>query len=231
MFPIPTDQTLSFAKVASYWSRETTPLATFKESLDALVKAWLRGELAAKGAERVDVLRAIYRQPPDLVAFKFVGSAKPQQFKEPPDQGVEAVWLWLVPVPNSKPASWNEENCAEAFEALAVAWDSDRFTLATPVVSGLELTQSNFDRWIKSTGRKTPVFWVGDEKLERAKKLAESYFNLADQSTRVPTQSDFEKTTLRGGWAEGRDVLREAFHLVAQKSGRSIDRGRPKKGG
>jgi hypothetical protein len=229
VFPIPVNQSLSFVEVSKFWSRETMPRATFKECFDTLLKAWLRGELVATGAKREHVLQAIHRQPPDLVTFAVVGSAEPQQVEELSDGAKEIAWLWLVPIPNSEPETWNENNCVDAFAALASAWDSDRFTLAVPVVSGLQLTQSTFSRWIESTGRKAPVFWMGDEELERAKMLARKYFDLMKRSRRTPKQSEFEKEALDDGWRGRRDILRKAYKIVAHKRNMPIRPGRPRK--
>jgi hypothetical protein len=229
VFPIPINQSLSFTEVSKFWSREIVPRATFKECFDTLVKAWLRGELTATGAKREHILQAIYRQPPDLVAFAVVGSAEPPQVKELPDGAKEVAWLWLVPIPNSEPETWNESNCVNAFAALALAWDSDRFALTVPVVSGLQLTQSTFSRWIESTGRKAPVFWMGDEELERAKMLARKYFDLTKRSRRTPKQSEFEKEVLGNGWRGRRDILRKACKIVARKRNMPVRAGRPRK--
>ena len=77
MFPISATRKLSFATVANYWSREMTPCATSEELLGELAKAWWRGELIASGAGRADVLRAIYRHPPECVVFVFADDCRP----------------------------------------------------------------------------------------------------------------------------------------------------------
>ena len=105
MFPISSEQPLSFADVAYYWSLEIRPRASFNEVLNELVRAWWRGNLMASGARRVDVLRAIYKSAPHLVAFAFANSVDPPLRNELPDGSIEVLLLDRVPLPSAEPES------------------------------------------------------------------------------------------------------------------------------
>jgi hypothetical protein len=165
MFPIPSSQPLSFAKVADYWSREVRPPASPAELLNELIKAWWRGEFVASGAKRADVLRGIYSSRPDLVAFAFPESPDPPQMNELPNKIVEMLWLWRVPLPNPRPQTWDDDNCTEAFQVVAEAWDGEPgiFELCFPVLRALELTERELSKWIDSQGWPALIFWASDE--------------------------------------------------------------------
>jgi hypothetical protein len=70
MFPIPSEQKLSYVAIANYWSREIRPSASPEELRDVLAKAWWRGELiAANGSSRLSVLREYYLRSADFTAL------------------------------------------------------------------------------------------------------------------------------------------------------------------
>ena len=70
MFPISSKRKLPCIEIADYWSRETTVRIKPPEVFDDLIKAWWRGELkAANGASRPDMLRALYKNYQDRIAF------------------------------------------------------------------------------------------------------------------------------------------------------------------
>jgi hypothetical protein len=240
MFPIPSEQPLSFAEVAQYWSREIRPRASFNEVLNELVKAWWRGNLMASGARRVDLLRTIYKSAPHLVAFAFPNSVDPPRRNELLDGSVEVLWLYRVPLPSAEPESWGDDNCTEAFQAIAAAWDLNRFSLTAPVVSGLEVTQADFSRWVESQGYRPFTFWAGSKEEEQpspgkrlskpvAAGLAQDYIRCERQEGRVPTQHGFEKKVCGDGWHGGREFLREEYKRAAKQAGIETKQGPPRK--
>jgi hypothetical protein len=240
MFPISSKQPLSFTKIASYWSREIKPRPTFYEVLNELGKAWWRGELmGASGSRRADVLRAIFvTGGADFVAFFVPKSDEKTSIKDLPDGRVE-IRPWRVSLPNSQPESWDDINCAEAFNAVAEAWDLDRFSLAAPVVAGLRLTEPEFRAWVDSKGYPPPTFWqsggeslAGDAGRQVSKlsaiKLVQDYIAAESEAGRQPTQVGLENKLREDGWSGGREYLRDAFKKIQLAAGIEVRAGRPK---
>jgi hypothetical protein len=225
VFPVPSNQQLSFLKIADYWSREMKPPANSDELFDLLVKAWWRGELVASGAERVDVLKAIQKCPPSCIAFE-----SDQGIKELPDGSVEV--RWVVPLPETNPDSWKDSDCAKAFQSIAQIWDTFTFELVAPVICGLELTEAEFTRWARSHRYMRGAFWAsgpGDDgppfdKISRSKlaQLAQEYYKSATEGR---SQSGFED------WLETKNIhgprgdVRSAYKGVAGP----LQPGRPTK--
>jgi hypothetical protein len=203
MFPIPSKQLLSLSEVASYWRREIKPTASFDEVFNLLVRAWWRGDLAAEGVKRTDLVRTLYQLHSDRIAFTVPGDTEPPQTRELPD-GSGEVMLWWVPLPNSEQDSWDDTNCSQAFNAIADFWDCDFFPDIEPIVCGLNVTEREFTRWIGSQeSYESPIFWAhGDQEkapsapkqlsARRANDLAADYFRSAREAGREPTQSGFE---------------------------------------
>lgn len=98
VFPVSSNQTLSFPKIADYWSREMKPPTSSDELFNFLVKAWWRGDLLAIGVARIDVLKAIHKNPPCWITFE-----DDQQLTELPNGVVEV--RRLVPLPKGNPNS------------------------------------------------------------------------------------------------------------------------------
>ena len=159
MFPISSKQPLSFAEIVSYWGREIKPAVSFDELLDLLGRAWWRGDLNGAGADRTDLLRALYQLHSDRIVFAVQGLTEPPQTRELPDGSVE-VSLWRVPLPNPNPDSWNDENCANSFKAVAEFWDCNFFPPLTPIIGGLKTAEQEFTKWISSEGYPRPSFWA-----------------------------------------------------------------------
>jgi hypothetical protein len=230
MFPVPSNQQLSFLKIADYWSREMTPTANRNELFDFLAKAWWRGDLVASGAERVDVLKAIHIFPPSGIAFE-----ADEGIKDLADGMVEI--RRVVPLPKSNPDSWEESECTEAFQSIAQIWDTLTFELVASVVSGLELAEAEFTRWIASCGYERGTFWaigedtedrIAADKISRSKLevLAREYYEIASEGGR-PTQSGFDR------WLEVKDIHapRGEVYSAYKKISGPLRRGRPTKKG
>lgn len=160
MFPIPSGRTLSLIDIAKYWSREIKPSASPHELRDTLSRAWWRGELvAANGPSRVDALRALHSKCADDIAFVAPGTPEPLHSRLLDDGGVKVCLSIRVPLPNAEPDTWTDTNCAEAYTAIAEAWDEKAFNLLTLEVPFIVLSQSEFIQWTKKCGYTHPTFW------------------------------------------------------------------------
>jgi hypothetical protein len=160
MFPISSEQTLSFIDIADHWAREIWPPIRRRELRDALSKAWWCRELvAANEPSRVHFLRALYSKCADEIAFEIPGEPKPPCSRPLEDGGEEVFRLVHVPLPNAQPDTWTDANCTEAFSAIAEAWDEKLFWLLTYAVPHIILTRSEFIPWAEKCGRRRPTFW------------------------------------------------------------------------
>jgi hypothetical protein len=237
MFPIPSNQPLSFAKIANYWPRQISFPTTPDEALNELTRAWWRGEFIANGAERRNVLEAIYKSEPPFVAFGLPQSPDPH-ISVSPNGTVEV--QFLVPLPNSEPKTWDDDNCLVAYRAVADAWESrpDIFELLVPVVRSLELTEEEFTKWLTARKWPRPTFWDVSEGLgkssslpkslseQQAVGLAQEYSQSAKNEGQTPTLLGFERCFLKGRGVRGnREKLRAAF----RKLNGPAKRGRPTK--
>jgi hypothetical protein len=227
VFPVPSHERLSFAKIAKYWALDFERPVTTQELVNALAKAWWKGELLASGTKRADVLRAIYHSQPDLVVFAFPETLEPSQISVAGD-GTINVRPWCIPLPNSRPETWDDDNCADSFNEIAAVWDHAPhiFELTFPVVRGLKVTEPEFTKWVRLKDYQTPTFWAcrngsGDgppskkTSMMRAIRLAQEYYDLEKKERRHPTQSGFEKWIEAKQERGSRDVFRTAFKRVA----------------
>jgi hypothetical protein len=239
MYPIPANQKLKLLDIANHWSREITPPVTPREVLEGLIKAWWRGELAtASGQSRADMLRVLYAKYQDRIAFIVPGLPDPASTRELPDGGVVVFRLWQVPLPNAEPKSWDDANCAEAFEAVAEAWDSDRFEIVVPSVAWIELTVMEFTKWTEANDYPLPTFWRSATNnsessattrritKKKALELAQEYIAADKRAGRTPTQIGLENQVREAGWHGGRERLRAAFKSIQGAAGREVKRGR-----
>jgi hypothetical protein len=223
VFPVPSSQTLPFPKIADYWSREMKPPTSQHELFDFLVKAWWRGDLFASGAKRVDVLKAIYNNPPSWITFE-----DGQQITELADGVVEV--RQIIPLPRSSRDSWTDGDCNETFQIIARIWNSSDFELFVPVVWGLHLSEIEYTRWVKSCGYQRGSFWTR-EKKEKASSTKISIANAAElageyrRSEQIPTQDGFLK------WLTAKNITgsRSLFRLIYKDLAGPLQPGRPSK--
>lgn len=242
MHPIPAKQKLTLSEIANLWSREIALRMEPSEVMDGLVKAWWRGELtAANGPSRPEMLWALYKNYQDRIAFIVPGLEEPAISRALPDGGVMVFRLWSVPLPNTQPKSWDDTNCAEAFEAVAEAWDCKRFEMVTLSVGWMQLTAAEFMSWIDETSYPTPTFWQiaveRDGANERTKPinkksaagLAQAYVELEKGVGRHPTQRGLHKYARDQGFSGGRALLNTAFKEIRRRDdGHEVRPGRPK---
>jgi hypothetical protein len=239
MYPIPAEQNLSLTDIANHWSREITPRVEPREVLDGLIKAWWRGELkAASPPSRADMLRALYKTYQDRIAFVAPGLDEPPSAKELPDEDVVVFRLWRVPLPNTEPKSWDDTNCADAFEAVAESWRCDRFEIVMPSVGWIELTAAEFARWVSKNDFRLATFWgSAEEKKEdanpvpnlgkkRAAEFAKNYIAVEKKEGRQPTQSGLEKEAHKANLRGGREHLRYEFNRMQRLAGVDVKPGR-----
>jgi hypothetical protein len=133
LYPIQASRSLTLLEIVDHWSREIKPARSRKELLDFLSQAWWRGEIdLAVGLRRVQLLRVLYKNYQNKIAFVVPGKAEPKSFKKLPDGGVEIFRFWRVPLPSAEPDSWDDVNCKDAFDAVAQAWSMDEFEIAAP---------------------------------------------------------------------------------------------------
>jgi hypothetical protein len=241
MFPIPSEQRLTLAKIAKYWAGYITPRVDPRELLDILVKAWWQNDLIATGASRVDILRSLYLYEHDYGLVRFISPEFPQG-----QRNVQSSWDYTgkevpqpqVPLPNASLQTWTEENCILAFEAIARWWDGRMFLL--PKVGALETTQAEFARWVGSQGFKRPNFWASSTQREqpssrrripkaKAEGLAQDYIRRAKQERRAPTQKEFVEEIHDAGWRGNRDVVRRAYKDAAKLMDVQVKQGPPQK--
>jgi hypothetical protein len=160
MFPIPSDRKLSVVQVAEYWSREITHPASAQELRDIISKAWWRGELvAANGASRLSVLRGYYLRSAKFIAFVIPDMEESPQWMPVDEEVIEFVRPLRVPLPNAKPKTWTEADCAPAFDAIAEQWKEAVISPSAPLFLDIVFTSSEFFQWIDAIGFERPTFW------------------------------------------------------------------------
>jgi hypothetical protein len=241
MFPIPSGQTLSFIDIADYWSREIKPSASQHELRSTISKAWWRGELvAANGPNRVQLLRALYLKCAECIAFSIPGAPEPPCSRVLDDGRVEVYLLPRIPLPNAQPDTWIDANCAEAFNAIAEAWDEKVFSLLAIEVPFIVLTRSEFIQWTEKFGYTPPTFWgktpepadaTADQKTladgivpsatrskrlrrRRAEEFVREYCKKTEMSGGMPSQDGARKAALDVGYKGARGAIDEAFRKV-----------------
>jgi hypothetical protein len=242
VYPIPAKQRLTLRDIADHWSREIKPRREPWEVLDGLVKAWWRGELTAvNGPSRPEMLWTLYKNYQDRIAFVVPGLEEPAISRALPDGGVVVFRLSTVPLPNTQPKSWDDTNCAEAFEAVAEGWNSERFEIVEMSVHWIELTVAEFVSWIDETPYPTPTFWqITDERdgaNERTKpvtqnsavRLAQTYIELEKTAGLPPSQSGLQKYVRKEGFCGGRQLLNDAFKKIRLLDGVEVKPGRFRK--
>jgi hypothetical protein len=160
VFPIPQDRVLSLRTIADYWSREVQPPATKQETLTELIEAWWRAEFVGNGKpNRIMVLRWLYQNCQDCIVFTVPGLETLPQIDGTEDGGVSG---WPdVSLPNLEPDSWDETNCAQAFEALALEWFLLNDKVYESMICVTQLDRAEFYGWLAKRGNWLPVFWAG----------------------------------------------------------------------
>ena len=187
------------------------------------------------------MLWALYKDYQDQIAFVVPGLEEPASLRALPDGGVEVFRLWSVPLPNTQPKSWDDTNCAEAFEAVAKAWSCERFSIVATSVCFSELTVVEFMNWIDETPYPTPTFWQIPSKTdgvnERSKPvtkksaagIAQAYVELEKGAGRQPNQMGLHKYARGEGFRGGRDFLNKAFKEIRLRDDKyEVRPGRPK---
>jgi hypothetical protein len=173
--PILSEQKLSVGEIAKYWSREMKPPTTRQELLDALSKAWWRGEIRGRApSTRLQLLQSMFRSVgagADLgIVFVREGDGPPPkgielpdgvvdiELTELPDGILEVSKRYHIPVPSGDIADWDEQTCEQAFNALAQISSTNSYP-DTAFFSSIQLSFEEFDRWRKALGYDEPAFW------------------------------------------------------------------------
>jgi hypothetical protein len=160
MFPI-ADETLSFSEIADYWSREIRPPASDLELLRVLESAWWRGEIVGETAlTRLKLIRFLFGHAPDLDLIFMIGDEPgPPEIEDTADGSVEVDLRPRLTVPSADPATWNDTNCATAYEALAKAQRLITDPTVGPALRGIGLSHQEFFNWLAACGYHSPTFW------------------------------------------------------------------------
>jgi hypothetical protein len=161
MFPI-SDDTLTFSEIADYWSREIKPKASVFELLRVLEKAWWNGEIVGETAlSRLKLLRHLFQSSHDFgIVFVLGDEPGPSEIKEPTDGNVDFDLRPRVKVPATDTVTWNDTNCALAYQALA-SWSS---LTSDPVIGpALRGIHQDFIQLLLRHRHNLPTFWATSE--------------------------------------------------------------------
>jgi hypothetical protein len=102
------------------------------------------------------------RERADLgIVFVREGDEPPPQVTELPDGSADVDMRYLIPVPSDDLSGWNEQMCAQAFDALAQTSSRDSYPDLAPFFASIELSFEEFDRWRRARGYPKPPFWGG----------------------------------------------------------------------
>src|SRR5262245_51347606 len=123
MFPI-SQRTLTFWKIADYWSREIKPPAPHSELLDLLIQAWWSGEFrGASYTPRLEFLKNMLAKSrtkePDDILFTFEDEDEPPSVEYLDDGSALGDPRPRIPLPSRNVDSWTEATCNPAFLLLA----------------------------------------------------------------------------------------------------------------
>jgi hypothetical protein len=182
MFPISSD-TLSFAKIARYWSREIHPPASFWELLETLEAAWWCGDIVGTADfTRLDVLPLLFRRCQDRVVFLVDNqSAVPEARSDDLAEG-EVDFTPRVPVPSTD-TEWDDENCKLTYRALAEA--SAVFAndpTVGPTLGGINSTHQEFIEWLSRCGYAPVTFWAASKSGSPSRRSSQDPAPLAPTS-------------------------------------------------
>ena len=175
MFPV-TSEKLSFADISDYWSRYM-PTAEPFELLARLEQAWWRGEIRGQAAStRLGLLRSMFRELGDRVDLGIVfireGDEPPAKVTELPDGYADVDMRYRIRVPSDDISDWNEEMCAEAFNAMAETSSAVSYPNFTPFFASIQLSFEEFDKWRRARRYLKPAFWsapVAETGLQKSK--------------------------------------------------------------
>jgi hypothetical protein len=196
------EKRLGIFAIAKAWSVET---GVPPENYDlALIRAWLRGEFAAAGPKRINVLRAAY-ETCEGIAFivEGEGAAEGRRLEDGriAYDGRPTIWI-------PSRVSWTEESCGRSFEEMAEKWDQlsrPDVELLLPVLSQIRIDCVEFLRWFEKMNLQPPTFWAAPPS---GQKLNES----SDVVGSLPPHRA-ERAHAPARKSRGRDPEAAALHL------------------
>ena len=160
IFPISKSK-LPLHEISDYWSREIRPPASQNELYALLEQAWWLGEIQG-GVARLEILKRMFksmRHRDDLgIVFVVDGDPAPPN-EELPDGGVRVDIRYPVPVPSLDTDSWDDANCADAFDALAQTPSTESYQEMGISLRYIELAYAEFVGWLRGRGFPVPSFW------------------------------------------------------------------------
>ena len=245
MYPIPASLNLTLSQIADHWSRKIKPRRSSDEIRRDLGQAWWRGEFQSNGeTTRLRVLRALFKGRRADLPFWVQDDDRPQTVWEHPDGSAEVLLLSVIRVPSADPESWIDQDCHEAYEAIAQDWGDDVFSLIEPAVVCVTLSEPEFTRWTQNMGYKRPKFWATNTPVSvehaapsvaplpknrpgKPDKFVSQYIEKEKASGGRPTRVGLEVAAKSAGIRGGRNERRAEFER--QMGGEAPVRGRPSK--
>jgi hypothetical protein len=170
MFPI-AESTLTFGKIADYWSREISPPASCDEILRTLESAWWLGELRGNsGPTRLQRLKNMFtsmRHRDHLGIVFIVSDCVGPLPVELPDGSLMVDLRHQIRVPSSNTENWDEAACRDAFHALAKTCSKESYPELTVGFILTELSYEGFSTWCTKRGFSIPTFWKPRDQIHR----------------------------------------------------------------
>ena len=245
MYPIPASRSLMLYEIADHWSREIEPRRTKEELIRDLGQALWRGEFTPTvGPTRLKLLISLFRTSRATLVFWVKGKRRPKTLWLQADKSALLLELSVLPIPNKSPKTWTDEQCVEAYEAIAQDWGHDVFVDVAPIVSSCALTEAIFTEWVETKGYNRPKFWASvhfvtaepasapvppmpKKLIGTTQELVEKYIARSKATGKLPTKVGLEATARIEGRKGRRDQLRTEFNR--QMGGDAPVRGRPTK--
>jgi hypothetical protein len=144
------------------------------------------------------MLRAFCKTYADLIMLVFPGSKELPLMRELADGDFE--YVFPIHLPSAQWDSWDDTNCKQAFEEVAEIWGLTEFDTIAAMISGIELTETEFTNWIHTQGHNRPIFW--------AESTSESSLSIDVPPTIAGAQSQETegKEAGKAGTGSGRDA-------------------------
>ena len=165
VIPLPSSTILTIRQVAEHWAQEIEPTRDVHSLINDMIQHWWLGNLKLKGPSRLQFLELLYQNAADELLFVVSGDLRPTECIVDDDGNVVVDIRHIVPIPNSDPSSWDEANCATAFEALSNLEDYQECgDLMIPGFhAALTATETDFRNWLLINNVQPPKFWKASE--------------------------------------------------------------------
>jgi hypothetical protein len=164
VIPLPSSTILTVREVAEHWAQEIVPIRDVHFLINDMIRHWWLGNLKLKGPSRLQFLELLYQNADELL-FVVSDDFHPTEYILDDDGNVMVDIRRIVPIPNSDPSSWDDANCAMAFEALSNLKDYQECgDLMIPGFhAALTATETDFRNWLLVNNLQPPKFWKASE--------------------------------------------------------------------